>query len=461
MEDHSAIPVLEDEAIQFDFLLVDPQDDHVSVDAFLCIHRNNSEKCMQMDDIPCKFGGINFGTDREQLHPKAGEQVPDIKASEIEAGEFEILNGLSSFCEDYLLDGEYEENGTELNHDSGAGLLKVVSGNNNQTDRPGANETSQKSDSSATTDQVDVCQRGLNVNDSDLHGIFSCTGDSEKSLDNCWFQYPTFTVENMEEDVSSVFSDGNGRLMSVKSGLISEQLPCRVTANLENRHIFPGQEVIESRLHIDGAQTHRGIQGCSAENHEEKRLRKPPKRFIDELSEPKSKSVCKKREVSAPNSKDKLSNVKAAKHHYKKSKAEVSFAEDPIGIAIQVPFGPLEQNESKVEEDSSPVKVKLDSQPLVVSSPKLKDLELDREAPMSESEEDNTTAVKSEEDGFGRRKHHVLWTVSEVKMLIDGVSQYGVGRWSRIKKDLFSSSAHRTPVDLKVVSLLPILVNEF
>lgn len=69
---------------------------------------------------------------------------------------------------------------------------------------------------------------------------------------------------------------------------------------------------------------------------------------------------------------------------------------------------------------------------------------------MTTSKEDCVSVVvKSGEDG-GRRKHHILWTVSEVKKLIDGVSQYGVGRWSHIKKDLFSSSPHRTAVDLKV-----------
>lgn len=87
-------------------------------------------------------------------------------------------------------------------------------------------------------------------------------------------------------------------------------------------------------------------------------------------------------------------------------------------------------------------------------------LQSDKEASMSESEEDNVVVVKLEEDGGGRRKHHILWTVSEVRRLIEGVSQYGVGRWSRIKKDLFSTSAHRTPVDLKVIPLLQICVNK-
>lgn len=52
--------------------------------------------------------------------------------------------------------------------------------------------------------------------------------------------------------------------------------------------------------------------------------------------------------------------------------------------------------------------------------------------------------------GRRRRKHHMPWTLSEVMKLIEGVSHLGVGRWSKIKRLLFSSSKHRTSVDLKV-----------
>lgn len=64
--------------------------------------------------------------------------------------------------------------------------------------------------------------------------------------------------------------------------------------------------------------------------------------------------------------------------------------------------------------------------------------------------DDTLTVAESAEEASGRRKHHRLWSISEVKKLIEGVSQYGVGRWSRIKKLFFSASAHRTSVDLKV-----------
>lgn len=63
---------------------------------------------------------------------------------------------------------------------------------------------------------------------------------------------------------------------------------------------------------------------------------------------------------------------------------------------------------------------------------------------------DDFAPAESPEEDNGKRKHHRLWTIAEVNSLIDGVSEHGVGRWSRIKKLFFSASAHRTSVDLKV-----------
>ncbi|CAH2066957.1 unnamed protein product [Thlaspi arvense] len=48
-----------------------------------------------------------------------------------------------------------------------------------------------------------------------------------------------------------------------------------------------------------------------------------------------------------------------------------------------------------------------------------------------------------------RRKHHRAWTLSEVTKLVEGVSKYGAGKWSEIKKLSFSSHSYRTSVDLK------------
>ncbi|KAL5995377.1 hypothetical protein ACLOJK_025436 [Asimina triloba] len=51
--------------------------------------------------------------------------------------------------------------------------------------------------------------------------------------------------------------------------------------------------------------------------------------------------------------------------------------------------------------------------------------------------------------GGTRRKHHRAWTLSEVIKLVEGVSRYGAGRWSEIKRLAFASYSYRTSVDLK------------
>lgn len=52
------------------------------------------------------------------------------------------------------------------------------------------------------------------------------------------------------------------------------------------------------------------------------------------------------------------------------------------------------------------------------------------------------------------RKHNKYWSKPEVLKLVEGVSKYGVGRWSDIKRMFFQSSAHRSPADLKVLDHL-------
>lgn len=73
----------------------------------------------------------------------------------------------------------------------------------------------------------------------------------------------------------------------------------------------------------------------------------------------------------------------------------------------------------------------------------------------SSSEDDWT--IGSETRGTNQdRKHNKYWSTTEVLKLVEGVSKYGVGRWSDIKKMFFQSSVHRSPADLKVLDRLVI-----
>ncbi|XWS66867.1 hypothetical protein CRYUN_Cryun05aG0237800 [Craigia yunnanensis] len=76
------------------------------------------------------------------------------------------------------------------------------------------------------------------------------------------------------------------------------------------------------------------------------------------------------------------------------------------------------------------------------------ELESDCELPASESE-DERKRTKRSKMACDRRKHQRMWTLAEVIKLVDGIAQYGVGRWTDIKRLLFASSAYRTPVDLR------------
>ncbi|KAF5744727.1 hypothetical protein HS088_TW07G00306 [Tripterygium wilfordii] len=63
-------------------------------------------------------------------------------------------------------------------------------------------------------------------------------------------------------------------------------------------------------------------------------------------------------------------------------------------------------------------------------------------------DKDDCVTITTNQTSRKRRSHNNYWTKSEVIRLIQGVSQCGVGRWSCIKRLLFSST-HRTPIDLK------------
>ncbi|ESQ27923.1 hypothetical protein EUTSA_v10018282mg [Eutrema salsugineum] len=65
------------------------------------------------------------------------------------------------------------------------------------------------------------------------------------------------------------------------------------------------------------------------------------------------------------------------------------------------------------------------------------------------SDDNNNIGAPIMQSSGLRRKHHRAWTLSEVTKLVEGVSKYGAGKWSEIKKLSFSSYSYRTSVDLK------------
>lgn len=85
----------------------------------------------------------------------------------------------------------------------------------------------------------------------------------------------------------------------------------------------------------------------------------------------------------------------------------------------------------------------------MVSIEQGQNMELEHIDQSMDTSDDNVATVPTVKGGM-RRKHHRAWTLSEVMKLVEGVSRYGAGRWSEIKRLAFASYSYRTSVDLKV-----------
>ncbi|XP_072957278.1 uncharacterized protein [Typha angustifolia] len=149
-----------------------------------------------------------------------------------------------------------------------------------------------------------------------------------------------------------------------------------------------------------------------------KRLRKPTRRYIEEISEQKSKS-CNGRLKPLTDTRGSVIHMAHGLHAQRgrpRKRTDVMGNEDISSKTL-------------ASQASSCLQLcEFESQPYISN-----DYDITNRY-------EKTTA---------RRKHHRLWTISEVIKLVDGVSQYGVGRWTEIKRLLFSASAYRTSVDLK------------
>ncbi|KAJ0089185.1 hypothetical protein Patl1_32132 [Pistacia atlantica] len=148
-----------------------------------------------------------------------------------------------------------------------------------------------------------------------------------------------------------------------------------------------------------------------------KRSRKPTQRYIEEFSDQKLRSVLDGQKVSAPALKDKRLKVKSCNESSNQCSTQVPSASRLRGGCLKK-HAPVMGFESDDDLDAS------------------------------ESDDDHVRKKKTKVD-VDRRKHQRMWTLSEVMKLIDGIAQYGVGRWTDIKRLLFPSSAHRTPIDLR------------
>nr|QSD99718.1 MYB family transcription factor [Melilotus albus] len=165
------------------------------------------------------------------------------------------------------------------------------------------------------------------------------------------------------------------------------------------------------------------VETCQSAPPREKRFRKPTQRYIEESSNLRSKekiptagAKLKRRSVSTCN--ELRIKIKELKN---------------------IPYDKSSDGNSDVT---------LSELQSCKKHPKKEELEYDYEPFSSEESEDECLESKRGRSK-DRRKNQRMWTTAEVMKLIDGISEYGVGRWTDIQRILFSSEGYRTPTDVR------------
>ncbi|PSR96194.1 Telomere repeat-binding protein [Actinidia chinensis var. chinensis] len=359
----------------------------------------------------------------------------------------------------------------------------------------------------------EICLDNLSVRE--LHETFKATFGRETSVkDKQWLKrriamgltnscdISTTTFVIIDNKVVKKGKEGSaknveGKLAEVSvTGAVNENcggLPIGCNNLIENP-----EDVSDERLRNPGAEYDCSVGDLQTEQRSAKRVRKPTKRYIEELSEVESSEYSGKLVSSVKNSGDvqssPVSHVRPVRDTWSDGRPVVTRQDSLGGSDVQVPYvcrvrrsRPRENFMALMElqPSSMGMATKLAKEALGVRDNKIEKKVFKarstsgwiQKPPVTESEKDKqyqkTKASELEKDaelkhmdssgyysddytgpvptakGGMRRKHHRPWTLSEVVKLVDGVARYGVGRWSEIKRLAFASYSYRTSVDLK------------
>ncbi|KAG5021562.1 hypothetical protein JHK85_017904 [Glycine max] len=358
----------------------------------------------------------------------------------------------------------------------------------------------------------EICLDKLSIRE--LHELFKVTFGRETTVkdkqwlkrriamsltNSCDVSATTFIIKNnkivrkFEEESSGNMNAGS--LISSGNMTEEEDVNFKDSSAVNACGIEDNQVVSETRPEI----------GLEDENYQTgqraaKRIRRPTKRYIEELSENESREHNPRLSISnKPMGLGHVSptlNVRPARNAFSEVRTYGTRLDSLGGSDVQIPcvsrvrrsrprkdiaslmkfhptsMGEAEKLSNKLLEHSSdagsefPDKVlksrmpskfhqPSSSEPVKEQCPVIGPVELRQELrpkradPSSHTSDDNNIVTVPTAKGGMRRKHHRAWTLVEVIKLVEGVSRCGAGRWSEIKRLSFASYSYRTSVDLK------------
>ncbi|XP_035548175.1 uncharacterized protein LOC109001935 isoform X1 [Juglans regia] len=248
--------------------------------------------------------------------------------------------------------------------------------------------------------------------------------------------------------------------------------PSSIGSQSEDHQIGSGKKLRNHGVDLDS-----GSEQLHTEQRTAKRMRKPTKRYIEELSEVDSRDYSQ-RLMSSPKNAGlgqiaPRSFARPVRNVLSDGRTVVTRLDSLGGLGVHVPYvsrvrrsrprknvmALMMSNESGIASLCARCSCNLkfqffaelekDRQHSVMSRSELEENLRRTQADSSgDNSDDNVVTVPTAKGGM-RRKHHRAWTLVEVMKLVEGVSKCGAGRWSDIKRLAFASYSYRTSVDLK------------
>ncbi|XP_019425328.1 PREDICTED: uncharacterized protein LOC109334178 isoform X1 [Lupinus angustifolius] len=437
--------------------------------------------------------------------------------------------GASQFSADkfHVMDGKIQSDPPDQEIPSVASSLNCTrsnqSGSFDQCSRPSEGAVESGSSAPAVYSKLkrdfsmfegEICLDKLSIRE--LHELFKVTFGRETTVkdkqwlkrriaisltNSCDVSATTFIVKDNKFVRKCEDSSENG---NAEASITLENMPAEEDVNFkdssaaEDSGFEDNLVVAETRLGNHNMEHKSGSGDHQSEQRAAKRIRKPTKRYIEELSENESRDHHPR--LLGSNKNIGIGYTKPARNASSEMRTSITRLDTLGGCCIQIPcvsrvrksyprrnmtslmiflqtgMGEAEKLANRVlgehglhgsnSDNKSPDKVlKLTSTPGKFHQPSAPEpgkeqcavkctIEVQQELkpkqtdPSSRTSDDDITTVPTAKGGM-RRKHHRAWTLVEVMNLVEGVSQCGAGRWSEIKRLSFSSYSYRTSVDLK------------
>ncbi|OMO66107.1 hypothetical protein COLO4_30770 [Corchorus olitorius] len=356
----------------------------------------------------------------------------------------------------------------------------------------------------------EVCLDNLSIKE--LHEVFKATFGRDTTVkdkqwlkrriamgltNSCDVSTTTFVIkDNKLVKKGNEDSCNNMNGASSKRHLTVGVENCQDLLNSHSSQIDEHQITAGMGLGKDGLENNYGSEDLAAEQRAAKRVRKPTKRYIEELEADSKESSgrliapaknmgirplgSKSHDRPATNSSldgrtvitrlDSLGGsgiqipcvyrVRRSRPR-KNVMALLRFHHSGMGMTATFVKKGLDEHSSQMDNSSGNKDLETRSTPEPAPQQFVGELKKERPStelgqtmgpqrvdPPGDSSDDNVATVPTAKGGT-RRKHHRAWTLSEVMKLVEGVSKYGAGRWSEIKRLAFASYSYRTSVDLK------------